>query len=425
MTVDTRVDASAAGAGPPQVATDLQDERLRRAEGLGGGVRAFLDRVRSGDLGSLPVIAGLVIIWTVFQSLNPVFLSSTNLVNLTMESAATGVIALGIVGVLLVGQIDLSVGSVYALSGALLAVTFVDHGVPLALSVGLALAVGGAIGYVYSQLFTRLGIPSFVATLAGLLGFQGLQIYVLGKAGSINIPFDSHLVHFAQLDFVVPWVSYVLAAAAAVAVLATGSAQARRRRAAGLSARSLRLLLLRSAATLVALEVSCAYLNRARGVGWMFLFFVALVVALDYALTRTRWGRSVFAVGGNVEAARRAGINVRAVYTSIFVLCSSLAALGGILAAARLAAANQSSGGGDVNLNAIAAAVIGGTSLFGGRGRASSALLGIAVIQSISSGLTLLNLDSSIRFMVTGGVLLLAVGLDSVTRRSRSAAGRA
>jgi D-xylose transport system permease protein len=424
MSVDTRLDAGGASpsAGPLRVGTDRQDERLRAG---GGGVRAFLDRVRSGDLGSLPVIAGLAIIWTVFQSLNSVFLSSTNLVNLTMESASTGVIALGIVGVLLVGQIDLSVGSVSGLSGALLAVTFVDRGVPLVVSVVLSLAVGGATGYLYSQLFSRLGIPSFVATLAGLLGFQGLQIYLLGKAGSINVPFDSSLVHFAQLDFVVPWVSYALAAAAALAIFGTGFAQARARRAAGLSARSLQVLVLRSVAALVALEFACAYLNRARGVGWMFLFFIALVVVMDYALTRTRWGRTVFAVGGNVEAARRAGIDVRAVYTSIFVLCSTLAALGGILATARLAASNQSSGGGDVNLNAIAAAVIGGTSLFGGRGRASSALLGIAVIQSISSGLTLLNLDSSIRFMVTGGVLLLAVGLDSVTRRSRSSHGRA
>jgi simple sugar transport system permease protein/D-xylose transport system permease protein len=167
------------------------------------------------------------------------------------------------------------------------------------------------------------------------------------------------------------------------------------------------------------------YLNQSRGVAWMFVVFMLLVVGANYALTRTKWGRSVYAVGGNVEAARRAGINVRRINTSVFMLCAGLATLGGILAAARLASANQSSGTGDVNLNAIAAAVIGGTSLFGGRGSAFSALLGMVVIQAISSGLTLLNLNSSIRFEVTGAVLLLAVALDSVARKSRSSHGRA
>ena len=172
------------------------------------------------------------------------------------------------------------------------------------------------------------------------------------------------------------------------------------------------------------LGVPVWYLNQSRGVGVMFVFFLAVVVAVHLALTRTRWGRSVYAVGGNVEAARRAGIRVHRVYYSVFVLCSTLAAVGGVLLAARLAAASQSSGGGDTNLNAIAAAVIGGASLFGGRGSAFSALLGITVIQSISLGLTLLNLDSSVRFMITGAVLLLAVVIDSVSRRSLRASGR-
>ncbi len=166
------------------------------------------------------------------------------------------------------------------------------------------------------------------------------------------------------------------------------------------------------------------YLNRTRGVPWMFVLFVGLVLILHYVLTRTGFGRSLYAVGGNAEAARRAGIDVRGVYTAAFVLCSTLAATGGVLAAARLAAANQSTGTSDVNLNAIAAAVIGGTSLFGGRGSAFAALLGVVVIQSISSGLTLLNLDSSYRFVITGCVLLVAVGLDSAARRSRQAHGR-
>ena len=230
---------------------------------------------------------------------------------------------------------------------------------------------------------------------------------------------------FAQLWFLPPVAAYVLAAVPAAVILGSGLRLATRRRAAGLSARSTPTLLVRAGALLVVLELVAWYLNQSRGVGWMFVFFVVLTVVLDYLLTRTAWGRSVFAVGGNVEAARRVGINVRAVYTSAFVLCSSLAAVGGILAASRLASANQSSGTGDVNLNAIAAAVIGGTSLFGGRGSAWSALLGVVVIQSISSGLTLLNLDSSFRFMITGLVLALAVAVDALARRSRASHGQA
>ncbi|MDA0637281.1 sugar ABC transporter permease [Nonomuraea sp. MCN248] len=407
------------------VATDRQDERLQQREGLRGALTDVVERARGGDLGVIPVVVGLIVIWSVLQILNPIFLSSQNLVNLTMESAAVGIIALGIVCVLLVGQIDLSVGSVSGLSGAVLAVLFVDQGLPVWLAISAAVIMGAAIGWVYAQLFNRFGVPSFVITLAGLLGFLGLQLYVLGTKGAINLPFDSGLVNFAQLAFLPGWLAYTLAVVAAVWLFASGYLHARERRAAGLSSKSTSALVMRSAALLVALLFVVWYLGQTRGVGWMFVFFVALVLIMHYLLSRTQWGRSVYAVGGNVEAARRAGINVKQVYTSVFVLCSSLAAVGGILAAARLAAANQSSGGGDVNLNAIAAAVIGGTSLFGGRGTAFGALLGIIVIQSISSGLTLLNLDSSIRFMVTGAVLLLAVVVDSVSRRSRTSHGRA
>jgi D-xylose transport system permease protein len=406
-------------------ALDLLDERLRHGEGLRPALGAIADRIRSGDLGALPIIVGLVVIWTVFQILNPVFLSSANLVNLLMESVSVGIIALGIVCVLLVGQIDLSVGSVSGLSAALTAVTFVSGGWPVWLSILAAIAAGAVIGWVYAQMVTRLGVPSFVATLAGLLGFLGLQLWLLGSKGAINLPFDSGLVYFAQLAFVPEWLSYVLVAAAAGGIFLTGYSLARARRAAGLSARSTPLLVARSVAVLLGLGFAVWYLNQARGIGWMFVTFVALVLVLNYVLTRTAWGRAVFAIGGNVEAARRAGINVKRMYTTVFMLCSSLAAVGGLIAAARLAAANQASGAGDVNLNAIAAAVIGGTSLFGGRGSAFSALLGILVIQSISSGLTLLDLDSSFRFMVTGVVLALAVALDSVARRSRAAHGRA
>ncbi|RFA11533.1 ABC transporter permease [Subtercola boreus] len=410
---------------PADRAADLQDERLIRTEGVRGAVLAFQQRVRGGDLGSLPVIIGLVVIWVIFQILNPNFLSSNNLVNLTLQCAAVGTISIGIVLVLLLGQIDLSVGSVSGLAAAILGVGLTQLGWPVLLAVVVALVVGAAIGFLYGLLFTRFGVPSFVITLAGLLAFLGLQLKVLGPNGSINLPYDSWIVQFAQATFLPPWAAYGLAVLAAAAVFYTDIRRASRRRKAGLSTGAISVTLIKSISLLVLLVIVVAYLATDRGLGAMFLLFVVLVVVMNFFLTRTKWGRSVFAVGGSVEAARRAGIRVNRVYISVFILTSTFAALGGLLASARLTSASLSSGGGDTNLNAIAAAVIGGTSLFGGRGSAYSALLGILVIQSISNGLTLLNLDSSIRYMITGAVLLLAVIIDSLSRRSRASHGQA
>lgn len=404
---------------------DRRDERVAHADTIGGMIGAFVDRVRSGDLGSLPVVVGLLIICTAFQSLNPVFLAPDNLVNLLFDCSTVGVISLGIVCILMVGEIDLSVGSVSGFSSALVGVLWVNQDWPVAVAIVTALGLGAAIGALYAFLFNRLGMPSFVSTLAGLLAWLGLQLYLLGSSGSINLPYGSPLVNFGQMLVMPPIVSYALAALAGVVLFATGYRMAARRRAAGLSASSLGSLLLKGALVVVVLEFIVYYLNLARGVPWMFGLFVGLCVVMNYALKRTKWGRSMSAVGGNREAARRAGINVRRINTSAFMLCSTLAAAGGILAAARLASSSQQAGTGDVNLNAIAAAVIGGTSLFGGRGSAYSALLGIIVIQSIASGLTLLDLSSSLRYMITGAVLAVAVIVDSLARRSRASHGRA
>ena len=404
--------------------SDRIDERLRARVGLVGHWQGFADRIRRGDLGSLPVVVGLVIIFCVMFALNDNFLSARNLVNLTLQASTTGVIALGVVFVLLVGQIDLSVGSVSGVAASVTAISYVALGMPVAVAVLAATLTGCLIGAFYSLIFNRFGVPSFVISLAGLLGFQGLQLYVLSPYGrAVNLPFDSFLVQFASGLFLPVWLSYVLVAAAASGYFLTGFARARERRAANLSAPSTLAILVRALLLGAGLAIGAVLLNQGRGVGYMFAFFIALVLIAHYALTRTRWGRSVYAVGGNVEAARRAGIKVKAVYRSCFILCSGLAAVGGVLAAARLTSASATTGTGDVNLNAIAAAVIGGCSLFGGRGGAFAALLGVAVIQSISNGLVLLNLDSSIRFMVTGVVLLIAVILDSVARRSRSSHG--
>jgi D-xylose transport system permease protein len=410
----------------PAPAVDLQDERLRqRSEGVRGAVGEFLRRVRTGDIGSLPILIGLFIIWGVFQALNPYFLSSANLTNLLLECAAVGTISIGVVMVLLVAEIDLSVGSMSGVASAILGVGLTQAGWSVWIAMGAALLAGVVTGVVYSMIYIKFGVPSFVITLAGLLGLLGLQLKILGTNGSINIPFDTWIVRFTQQMFLPAAVSYVAVVVCVALFVVAELMKIRRRSAAGLSTPSMPAITAWAVAFLVIGEAAAWYLNRTRGIGASFLLFLGLVVVMNFALKRTGWGRSVYAVGGNEEAARRAGINVSRVYLTTFILSTTFAALGGLLAAGRLATASISSGVGDTNLNAIAAAVIGGTSLFGGRGNVYSALLGILVIASISSGLTLLSLDSSIRFMITGAVLMLAVIVDSVSRRTRVAHGRA
>lgn len=412
-------------AGPASLPSDLQDERLIASRGVAGWAAATWGRLRTGDLGSLPVVVGLVLIWGVFYALEPAFLSSRNLVNLSLQMVAVGTIAIGVVLVLLLGEIDLSIGSMSGLSAAILAVLFVSRETSVLIAVLAALGAGALVGLVYGTLFNRFGVPSFVITLAGLLALLGLQLRVLGSQGTINLPFESTLVRFASQQFLPMWLAYLLAVLGPSVYAFSAWRRNARRAGAGLSTTPSSRLALRAVGLAVILVLAAAVLNRDRGVSYMFLTFLALVIVMDLAIRRTTWGRSVLAIGGNVEAARRAGINVKRIYLSVFTLCSTFAALGGIFAASRLASANQSSGGGDTNLNAIAAAVIGGTSLFGGRGSAYSALLGILVIQSISNGLDLLAVESNVKFMVTGAVLLLAVIIDSLSRRSRAAHGRA
>lgn len=406
-------------------AFDRADARVREDVGLAGAMRGFVDRIRSGDLGMLPVLVGLLLISTVFTSLNPVFLAPNNLVNLLFDAAAVGLISLGIVMVLLLGEIDLSVGSMSGLSSAMIGVLWINAGWPLPVAILAALATGAFVGMVYATLLNRFSMPSFVSTLAGLLALLGMQLYILGPTGSINLPYASFLVRFGQILIMPDWFAYTVALLPGVFMVFTGVQQMKRRCAANLSNTGLSVLLIKALVITLALEGAVAYLNTGRGVPWMFGVFVLLVVIMDYALTRTKWGRSMFAVGGNTEAARRAGIKVNRIRLTAFMLGSAFAALGGVFSAARLATASQQAGAGDVNLNAIAAAVIGGTSLFGGRGSAWSALLGVLVIQAISNGLTLLNLSSSLRYMITGGVLAVAVIVDSLARQSRASHGRA
>ena len=384
----------------------------------------FWNRLRSGELGSLPVVVGLIIICIGFYSQEPRFLSSRSLVSISQFAAPIGIIALGIVLVLLLGEIDLSVGSVSGFTSALMAVQLVNNGQSMVVAILIAMAAGVAIGALYAVLYTKLGVPSFVFSLAGLLAFQGGLLYVLGTQGTINLPSESFLVQFTRFKFVSPVMSYVLIAVIGLLYIGSQLLTNRQRSGAGLSSPPLTLMLVKAGLLVGGLAALTYYVNIDRGWSYLWVFFGFLVVLMDIALRRTTWGRHVFAVGGNEEAARRSGIKVGRVYFSVFALCSMLAAVGGLLAAGLQTSVSQASGTTDTNLTAIAAAVIGGTSLFGGRGSAYSAMLGIIVLQAIQTGLNLVGVDSSVRFMVTGAVLLLAVAIDSVSRRVRTSSGR-
>jgi D-xylose transport system permease protein len=267
-------------------------------------------------------------------------------------------------------------------------------------------------------------VPSLVFSLAGLLGFQGVLLFVLGDNGTINLASDSYLIEFTRFSFVTGVASYVLVAVIVLVFLASQWRLAASRKAADLAPPWWPLVAFKAVLLALGLGFLTYYVNIDRGFTYVWWLLVVLVVLVDFALRRTVWGRHVFAVGGNVEAARRSGIKVNRVYVSVFVLTSLLASLGGLLGAGLLTSVSQATGTTDTNLTAIAAAVIGGTSLFGGRGSAYSALLGILVLQAISNGLNLVGVESEVRFMVTGAVLLLAVAIDSVSRRARSSSGR-
>jgi D-xylose transport system permease protein len=417
-------DPTKAPSADESLAIPLDPRLMLRERGVRGYWEVFVRRMRAGELGSIPVVVGLVVIWVVFQLLDSRFLSATNLSNLVQQMSAVGIISIGIVLVLLLGEIDLSVGSVSGLTSAILAVLNINHGWAMVPAIVAALLAGAVIGLLHGLFFAKVGVPAFVVTLAGLIGWQGLQLTVLGNEGTVNFQFNGGIAKLAN-TYYTPEVAYTIVAIVIAAYVGSMLLGARRRASANLPARPLSETVLRAVLLAVALIVVVYVMNKARGLPLALLIFGGLVVMFDLILRRTLYGRYVFAVGGNPEAARRAGINVTMIRTTVFVLCSTLAAAGGIMAASRLYAVNQSSGGSDVLLNAIAAAVIGGTSLFGGRGSTYSALLGILVIQSITNGMLLLNLGTDVRFMITGGVLLAAVTVDAVARRGREASGRA
>ncbi|MFG2648293.1 sugar ABC transporter permease [Streptomyces sp. NPDC048436] len=418
-----KVDAEA----PAADAIPAVDPRLLvREQGFAGYFGEFKRKIKGGELGSIPVVTGLIVIWAIFEITTGRFLDPSNLSNIAQYIVGPGLIATGIVFVLLLGEIDLSVGSVAGLTAAVSSVLAIKQDVNEGLAVIIGLAAAAAIGALHGFFFARVGVPAFVVTLAGFLGWSGLQLYVLGNTLSLNNISDGIIYKLNNYYFSDVAAAYGLATVAVAAYGYSQWSQRVRRKAADLPHRPVSELTLRTAVVAVLAYVVAFVLNQEDGLPLGLTVFVAVVVLASFVLRRTNYGRQVFAVGGGVEAARRAGINVVWIRISVFTISGFLGGLGGLFIASQSGVADSNLGGGDTLMLAIAAAVIGGTSLFGGRGTPWSALLGILVIQSIMTGLYMSGSSSkAVQSMITGAVLLAAVVLDSVSRRSQKAAGRA
>ena len=409
-----------------KAAVTVVDPRLLvREQGLKGYVSEFKRKMKSGDLGSIPVVIGLAIIWIIFTSLNSNFLTAGNLSDMSVAMVGTGMIAVGIVFVLLLGEIDLSVGSVSGVAGASFAVLNVTNGMNEWLAFVLALLTGTVAGVLHGFFFAKIGVPAFAVTLAGLLFWNGLMLQILGSNGTINLDPDGVVAQLTSYYFSDVAAAYALAAVVTAGFFLSSFLGNRRREAAGVPSRPLSETIVRTVLLAVLAFTVAIVFNQYKGLPLAVVIFIAVLLVTDFVLRRTSYGRKVFALGGSVEASRRAGINVEMVRISVFAISGTFAAVGGLFIASKIAAANQGAGGGDLLMNAIAAAVIGGTSLFGGRGRTWNALLGVLVIVSIQYGLALEGIASPVQYMITGGVLLATVVIDAVTRKTQKTAGRA
>ena len=420
MTVETDQPADTAGFA----------EDSRRSTTLRDAWTDYVNRLRGGDMGSLPAILGLVVLYIVFGLANDRFLSMLNQANLVIQAGSICVLAMGLVFVLLLGEIDLSAGVTGGVSAAFTALAVVDHGQPWWVAILIGMLVGAVIGFVIGLLVAYLGIPSFVVTLAYFLALQGVTLKLIGSGGSVPVRDD--VLRGLSIKNVPTSYGWLIACVVVVVYAAISLQRYRTQLRRDLQRPPFSLVIIRIVAfAVIVLGLTCA-LNRNRslnpnfpieGVPWTLPVVLVLLVLWTFVLGRTAYGRHLYAVGGNAEAARRAGINVRRLKVSAFVLCSTMAAVSGVLAASYSGKVSPSSGAGNVLLYAVGAAVIGGTSLFGGRGRALDAVIGGVVIATIANGLGLLNQASYINYLVTGGVLLLAASVDAISRRRRSAAG--
>ncbi|WP_328354673.1 sugar ABC transporter permease [Streptomyces sp. NBC_00445] len=405
--------------------TAVDPRLLVRERGLAGYLGEFKRKIKAGELGSLPVIIGLVVICVVFQTLNSQFLSAQNISDITVTMVGTGMISVGIVFVLLLGEIDLSVGSVSGAASAIAAVLAVNQGWPEWMAVLFAVAAGAAIGAAHGFFFAVLGAPAFAVTLAGLLFWLGFMLQTLGENGTINLDSDGFIGNLTTYFFSDVAAAYGLAVVMVAVFFITSFLGNRRREAAGVPSRPLSDTLMRTVLLAIVSFAAAAMYNQYKGLPLATVIFLGFLFLTDFVLRRTSYGRKIFALGGSVEASRRAGINVTAIRISVFAISGGFAAIGGLFLASKIASANQSAGTGDLLMNAIAAAVIGGTSLFGGRGRTWNALLGVLVIVSIQYGLQLESIAEPVKYMITAGVLLTTVVIDSITRKTQKTAGRA
>ncbi|MGY1730448.1 sugar ABC transporter permease [Geodermatophilus sp. SYSU D01045] len=406
-------------------------EADRGADTLGATVRAYLDRVRGGDLGALPAVLGIVVLGLLFFALRPeTFLTPRNMANLADQAAPIIILAMGLVFILLLGEIDLSAGVVSGVCAAVMAKLLADAGSPWWVAVLAAIATGVVIGLFTGSLVGLVGIPSFVVTLALFLGWQGFTLRLIGEGGTVPVrdPVIS-AISDKNVPVVLGWVLALLTIAVYAALQLN---RFRVQRARNLAHAPLAVVLVRIGviAAVVVLVTAVLSVDRApapgvvlAGIPYAIPLVVILLLVLTFVLGRTGFGRHVYAVGGNAEASRRAGINVTKIRVSVFVIGSTLAAISGIVAAARLGSVAPGSGGGNTLLYAVGAAVIGGTSLFGGRGRVRDAVLGGLVVAIIANGLGLLGTEAYLNFIITGGVLLLAASVDALARRRAAATG--
>ena len=411
---------SAATAPPPAA-----EPGAPAANTVGAYVQRWWTDVKSGELGSLPIVVGLILIAIIFQTQNDRFLTASNFVNLIVQTAPYAVIAMGVTFALLLGEIDLSIGFVSGVGGVLMAILLTPDGSvpPTWLVILIVLGAGLGIGTFHGLIITKVGVPSFVVTLAGLLAWNGVVLLLIGSKGTVILQND-FVIGLAN-NFMKTGDAWILMLVCLGIYAALQLMSLRSRKAARLATDPPLIVGLRIAALGLALAVVVYACNQDRGVPYALLIVGGLFVIWTYVLNRTKFGRHIYAVGGNAEAARRAGINVDNVRIACFAIVSMMAVIGGILLASRLRSVDTNTGGGQALLYPIAAAVIGGTSLFGGRGTMKAALLGALVMLGIDNGLGLLGLSSGTKFVVTGGVLLLAVSLDSISRRGRAQSGRA
>lgn len=393
--------------------------------GLAGYARQWVDNVRGGELGVLPIIIGIVAIGIYFQARNSNFLTAGNFVNLIAQMSPFAVIGMGMVFVLLIAEIDLSVGYVSGMGGVVAAVLLEPgHGQwPTWLALIAAIATGVGIGIFQGFFISRIGVPSFVVTLAGLLAWNGVVLQVIGNKGTIVIQ-DKLVIGLAN-DNMSNGLAWIVLIASVVLFLGVQLSTVYRRRQAQLPNVPLSLIAIKTVLLAGIGIFVVEWADTDRGIPYVGLLMLVAYVFWTFVATRIRFGRHIYAVGGNAEASRRAGINVANVRLVVFGISGGMAALGGIVLASRLSSVDTSTGGGSVLLYSIAACVIGGTSLFGGRGKVSSAILGAIVIAMIDNGLGLLNVSAGTKFVVTGIVLLAAVTLDSLSRRRSEATGRA